>query len=177
VPPVAPLGETPPPVGPEAPLEPEPLVPLEPVPLVPDVGADEPDVPELAPEEAEPDEDEPPVDDEVVSVVEVVDVVELVDAGGWDATVAVGTVSAGAPAVSVAGELPPPHPARPAHSASPASAPAIRPITSAPTTTRRRSTSSTSDVERFHPPSAVRAVVQVLLAELIAPIAEAEVLD
>jgi hypothetical protein len=82
-PPVAPLGVAPPPVGPDAPFEPEPLVPLEAVPPVPEVAPDEPDVPE-APldDEAEPDEAEGvPVDDEEVVVVDVVDDLAFVEAG------------------------------------------------------------------------------------------------
>ncbi|HSC03409.1 MAG TPA: hypothetical protein VLC49_08825 [Solirubrobacteraceae bacterium] len=125
-PPVAPLGVAPPPVGPDAPLEPEPLVPLEPVPDVPEVAPDEPDVPEEpVADEAEPDdeEDEAPVvgEEVVVDVVDVVEFVEFVEAGDRAATVAVGTVSGGAPAVSVGGEDPP-HAARAAHRAKPASA-------------------------------------------------------
>jgi hypothetical protein len=171
---VAPFGVTPPPVGPEAPLEPEPLVPLDAVPPALDVPED-PD--ELAPDDdADPDEESPlDAEEDVVVVVEVV-LVLLVEAGDWEATVAVGTVSAGAPAVSVGGELPP-HAASPAHSARPASTRALRPRLLRPVTARLRGTGETSDVERLHAPSAVGAVVQILLAELVAPVAEAEVLD
>ncbi len=181
---VAPLGETPPPVGPDAPLEPDPLVPLEavppppplplplPLPLPPlDAALDEPPEPTAAEEDPE---EEPPVDEEVVVVV--VEVVEAVEAGGEAAIVAVGTVSAGAPVVSVAAE-PPPHAARPAHAANPATRAAVRLSAPFPNPLRRQVTAVTSDVERLHAPSAVRAVIQVLLAELVAPVAEAEVLD
>jgi hypothetical protein len=178
---VAPLGVAPPPppVGPEAPLEPDPLVPLEVPPAVPDEPDELEAGDELAPEDADaPEEEEPPPVDEEFVVVVVDDVVELVVAlCGVAATVAVGTVRGGAPAVSVAGPVPP-HAATPAPSASPAS----RPPTSRPGrltrfTTRRSGTTETSDVERLHAPSAVGAIVQILLAELVAPVAEPQVLD
>lgn len=123
---VAPLGVAPPPVGPDAPPVPEPPVPPEPVAPALEVPLDEPEVPEEpVADEAEPEDGEAaPVDDEEV-VVCVVDVLEFVEAGLRAATVAVGTVSAGAPAVSVGGELPP-HPARAPHTARPASAQALR---------------------------------------------------
>jgi hypothetical protein len=143
-----------------------------------------PDVPLLVPEEAGADdelepcdaaaEDEPLDPDEplVVLVVEVVDVLAVVV--GLEAAVAGGTVSGGAPEVSVAGEPPPPHAARPAHTAMPASALlSLKPMD----TTRRRGTTGDSDFERLHAPPTVRAVVEVLLTELIAPVAKAQVLD
>jgi hypothetical protein len=136
---VAPLGVAPPPVGPDAPVECEPLVPLEPVAPLPDVAPDEPDVPEDAlPDDAEPEEEAAPEDEEEV-VVEVVEVFEFVEAGDCAATVAVGTVSGGAPAVSVGGELPP-HAARAAHRARPASARALCPRPPLLVTTRPRGT-------------------------------------
>ncbi len=138
---VAPFGVAPPPVGPDAPLEGVPLVPLEPVaplPVAPD-EPDEPDVPEDAvPDETEPEEDVAPEDDDEVVVV-VVEVLELVEAGDRAATVAVGTVSGGAPAVSVGGEVPP-HAARAAHRARPASARALFRCPSLFVTTRPRGT-------------------------------------
>jgi hypothetical protein len=173
---VAPLGVAPPLVGPDAPLEPEPLVPLD-VPAVPDEPDELEAGNELAPEAADaPEDDEPPADDEDVVVV-VVDVVEPVEGGGWAATVAVGTVSGGAPEVSVAAPVPP-HAATPTPSTSPASRPrARRPGRLTSSTTRRSGTTETSGVERLHAPSAVGTIVEILLAELVAPIAEAQVLD
>jgi hypothetical protein len=135
---VAPLGVAPP-FAPDVPPECEPLVPLEPVEPPLDVAPVEPDVPEDAdPEEAEPPEAVAPEDDEVV-VVEVVEVVAFVEAGDCAATVAVGTVSGGAPAVLVGGELPP-HAARAAHRARPASARALSPGRPLLVTTRPRGT-------------------------------------
>jgi len=135
---VAPLGVAPP-FAPDVPPDCEPLVPLEPVEPLPDVAPDEPDVPEdAAPEEDEPAEGAAPEDDDVV-VVEVVEVVAFVEAGACEATVAVGTVSGGAPAVLVGGELPP-HAARAAHRTRPATARALyrgRPLL---VTTRPRGT-------------------------------------
>jgi hypothetical protein len=166
-----------PPFAPVAPPVVPPLVP----PVVPPVAA--PDVPLLVPEEAGADDELEPWDaaeeDEpfeaaelLVVLVLVVDVVEVV--GGVEAAVAVGTVSGGAPEVSVVAEPPPPHAARPTHTDTAASALAsLKPMD----TSRRRGTTGDSDFERLHAPATVGAVVEVLLAELIAPVAEAEVLD
>jgi hypothetical protein len=144
---------------------------------VPEAAPEEPDVPEEpVADEAEPDDEEgAPVDDEEVVVV-VVDVWEFVEAGGVAATVVVGTVRAGAPAVSVGGEDPP-HAARAAQRARPATARALCLGPPIRVRTRLRGTTETSDVERLQAPSTVRAVVQVLLAQLVAPVAEAQVLD
>jgi hypothetical protein len=190
---VAPLGETPPPVGPVAPpLEPEPVAPepvepdpVEPDPVEPDplpaledpppVPEDADGVPELAPDEAAA-EDEPPVEAPELVVVEVEVVLALVVAVvGGAAIVAVGTVSGGAPEVSVVAE-PPPQAPRPAQTARPAATAAIR--RSGPSgTAGGRVTTAASDVERLHAPTTVGAVVEVPLAVLIAPVAEAQVLD
>jgi hypothetical protein len=69
--------------------------------------------------------------------------------------VAVGTVSGGAPEVSVAGE-PPPQAARPAHTTTPTSA---LPAGKRWSTARRRGTTRGSDFERLHAAPAVGAVV------------------
>jgi hypothetical protein len=147
-------------------------VPVEP--LDGPLAADEPEVGlELAPDDAPVDED-PPV---VVDVLVVLDVVDVLGVAGWfAAAVAVGTVSAGAPDVSVVGE-PPPHAAKPAHARTAAKAPAMRLREPPADAATRRDTAGGSDVERLHAPAAVRAVVEVLLTELVAPVAEAKVLD
>jgi len=175
---VAPFGVAPPPVGW---LDPE-LPPLVPPPVVPPPVVPPPVVPPLVPPE---DEFEPPDDPEAeadcdapledeVDVVLVVDVLDVpVDAG----TVigAVGTVSGGEPDVSVAAE-PLPQAAMPAATAAPAaSAVSVR---VARRVAGRRGIIDTSDFfERFHPPAAVRAIVEILLAMLVAPVAEPKVLD
>jgi hypothetical protein len=164
-----------PPFAPVVPPDVPPLVPPDVPPLVP------PDVPPLVPDEpgVEPEPDDAAAEPEpleaaepfVVLVVEVVDDLEVVD--WFEAAVAVGTVSGGAPAVLVAGE-PPPHAARLTQAATPASAlPSLR----ATVTAGRRGTTEDSDFKRLHAPRAVRAVVEVLLTELIAPVAEAQILD
>jgi hypothetical protein len=148
-----------------APLVPPEVPPLE---LPPAVPADEP------PDEAlgldvddEPEEDDDP--EPVVDVVLVVAVEVLsVEVMGGAAALEVGTVSGGAPVVSVAGD-PPPQAATPAQAAAPAIA-----ENNLLDAVRRRTTVA-SDVERIHPPAAMWAVVQILLAQLITPIAESEV--
>ena len=118
----------------------------------------------------------------MVVVVEVVDVlVELgVFAGAGVVEPVVGTVNGGEPVVSVDAAPPPPQPAAPTARAAPVVTVASRRTALAERIRRMpgRSTSSLRLVaERFHPPATVRTVVEVLLRELIAVVAEPEVLD
>lgn len=177
---VAPFGVTPPPVGW---LAPPVLPPLVPPPVVPPPVVPPPVVPPLVPpeDELEPPEDDPEADadcdaplDDDVDVVFVVDVLVVpVDTGALIG--AVGTVSGGAPDVSVAAD-PLPHAAMAAATAAPAASAAS--VRVARRVAGRRGTISTSDFfERFHPPAAMRAVVEILLAMLVAPVAETKVLD
>jgi hypothetical protein len=130
---------------------PVPAAPVFPVPAAPVF----PVSPELAPD-----------------VVLVVVVLVEVDEVALDGALSVGTVSVGAPEVSVWGE-PPPQAETPRARATPAERAAIELAMRA----RREVTAQTSGPERIHPTSAVRAVVQILLSELVAPITEAEILD
>jgi len=161
-PPVVPPPVVPPPVVPP-PVVPPPVVP----PLVPPED-------ELEPPDPEADADcDAPLED-VVDVLLVVDVLDVpLDAG--TAIGAVGTVSGGEPDVSVAAE-PLPQAAMPAATAAPAaSAVSVRVARSV---AGGRGITDTSDFfERFHPPAAVRAIIEVLLAMLVAPVAEAKVLN
>ena len=177
-PPLVPPPLVPPPVVP--PLVPPPLVPP---PLVPpEVPDDEfplplPEAPddELAPPAEADVEGAAPLDVEV-PVVLVVEVVEVVFALAGEALiVCVGTVNGGAPEVSVVAD-PPPQAASAAQTPTPAATVAMRPQGRAFSTAVRWDTTDTSDVERLHAPSAVRAVVEVLLAKLVAPVAESKVL-
>jgi hypothetical protein len=179
---VAPFGVTPPPVGwLEPPVLPPPPVPP---PVVPPPAVPPPVVPPLVPseDELEPPEDDPAAEadcdaplEEVVEVVLLVDVVLAVPVDAGTEIGTVGTVSGGAPDVSVAAE-PLPHAAIPAATAAPAaSAMSVR---VARRVVGRRDTTGTSDFfEWVHPPAAMRTVVEILLAMLVAPVAEAKVLD
>ena len=108
---------------------------------------------------------------EVVPVGPVAPVVPVVEALAA-ATVPLGTVIGGAAEVSPAVEPLPPQPASVV-----LSSPAVASSASMRCLESGRKAPPSSGTEGFHPPAAVRAVVQVLLAQLIAPVAEAQVLD
>lgn len=186
-PPVPPEPEPEDPLPPECdvpPPAPRPAPPLAPVvppevpPLVPLVA---PEVPPLVPEEVGAElelgdaaADAEPADPAELLVVLVVEVVDFLEVVVWfEAAVAVGTVSGGAPAVLVAGE-PPPHAARLKQAPTPASA---FPRLTVMDTARRRGTTGDSDFKRLHAPGAMRAVVEILLTQLVTPVAETQVLD
>jgi hypothetical protein len=147
-------------------VPPDPLDALAPPELEPEPepALDEP------PDEATPEEDPPDV--EALAVVLVVEVVlEVVGTAEALAAVAVGTVNGGAAEVSVEDD-PPPQAASATETATPpASATSFLVRTNVRAISRER-----SGTQRFHSPAAVGAVVQVLLAQLIAPVAEPEVL-
>ncbi len=179
---VAPFGVAPPPAPAGALEAPEVPPPEVPPPDVPPPDVPPPDVPPLEEPDDEPpvpddadadDEGEEPLDDDVEVVPVVFVVVDPVVAGAAE-MVAVGTVRGGVPEVSVAVD-PPPHAATAAEMAAPA-ARALR-TREAWMTAERRGTSRISDLEWVHPPAAMRTVVEVLLAVLVAPVAEAEILD
>ena len=176
---VAPFGVAPPPAPAGAFVFPE----VPPPPVFPPPEVPPPEVPSDEPPLEEPD-DEPPLPDDAddddgeeldeVVVVPVVLVVVAPVVAGAALMVAVGTVSGGVPDVSVAAE-PLPHAATAAATAAPAaSAATMRELR---TTAERPGTSGTSDLEWIHPPAAMRTVVEVLLAVLVAPVAEAQVLN
>jgi hypothetical protein len=146
--------------GTPAPPEPDPPPVLPEAELEPVLPEEEPVLPEAEPE---------PVLPELVEVVVVVPVVEVVLGGA----LLVGTVRVGAPAVLAVVELPPPQAETPMATAAPAQRAASELVKRA----RREVTARTSGPERVHPAPAVRAIVQILLSELVAPIAEAQVLD
>ena len=116
---------------------------------------------------------EDPLED-VVDVVFEVDVVDDVPADAGVVILAVGTVSGGAPEVSVAAP-PPPHAAIAAAAAAPA--PSTASLRVARMTAGRPGTTNASDFKRIHPPAAMRAVVEVLLAMLVTPVAKAKILN
>jgi hypothetical protein len=122
-----------------------------PAPALPDDAADEP---------------APSV---LVVVVFVVVVVDVDTVGG---ALFVGTVSVGEPAVFAWVELPPQ-----AETPTASAMPAEKAATELARLVRRVDTSRASRPERVHATPAVRAIVQILLGELVAPIAEAEILD
>jgi hypothetical protein len=141
------------------------LAPPEPAPEPP------PELALLEPELALP---EDPLEDELVGVVLVVVVeVVVVEGEGVFATVEVGTVSGGAPEVSAAVVAPPPQAASVPESASAAHSRASFLITDRLFPSWREPSAR----KRLHPPAAGRAVVQVLLRQLVTPVAEPQVLD
>jgi hypothetical protein len=173
---VAPFGVAPPPPPAgwlgvvEFPPPPVPPPPVFPALVLP--PEDVPDEPLPVPDDADA-EFEDPLED-VVEVVFEVDVVADVPADAGVVMVAVGTVSGGAPEVSVAAP-PPPHAAMAAAAAVRGPRRGSRRV--ARMTAGLPGTSRASDFERIHPPAAMRAVVEVLLAMLVTPVAEAKVLN
>ena len=158
--------------------------PVVPVVLVVWVPPGTPAPPELAPpagtvtSEDEPDEEpasEFPddADEEPELSVLVVEVLVVFVEVVLGVALPVGTVSVGAPAVLAVGEPPPPQAEMPTATA----APAKRAASELAMRARRDVTAWISGPEGIHPASAMGAVVQILLSELVAPIAEAEVLD
>jgi len=159
--------------------EPEPEPPVE---EPDDTEPEEPDEPEdpEAPLPEAPDEPAPEVPDEPLEAgdadeldpapgVVVVEVVVVEEAAAL-AALEVGTVSCGAPDVSLA-DPPPPQAERPPARARP------EPTHARVLRTRELLRIDRLGPERRHPAAAVGAVVEVLLDQLIAPIAEAQVLD
>lgn len=167
VPPEGGPPDEPEPVAPEAPdapelEEPEPVEPEPEEPEIPDeLEAPAPEAPE------EPALDEPPdvgdADEPAPGLGVVVEVVVVEAAAALD----VGTVSCGAPEVSLAADPPPPHAARLPARARP------EPRQASVRGTRELRRMRRLGPERRHPPGAVRAVVEILLRQLVAPVAEA----
>lgn len=163
---------------------------LEPLPLVPEPPLPEADVP---PEAAAPlDEAGATLLGADAAVVVLLGVEEVVDVELVDTPAAadapVGTVSGGAPDVLAELELPPPQAAIPVAKAAAAAIAATereregKPPRPGTTWDRgriepRKRTGRASVAERIHPTPAVRTIVQVLLGELVAPIAKAQIVD
>jgi hypothetical protein len=149
----------------DAPEEPEPELPD---PLLSDEPPETAAPPELS---LLPDPLESVVlgDDEVVLLDEVV--VELAAAVFAEPPPEPGTVNVGAPDVSVD------EPLLPQAARGRVSASMARQLTSERVRRTIPVSSSVDDFERIHPPPAVRAVVQIFLRELVAPVAKTEVLD
>jgi hypothetical protein len=145
---------------PGTPAPPEPPLPVFPAAVPPPV----------LPEEAAPVLPVFEVEPEVLVVVVFVLEVEDVSLGG---ALLVGIVRVGDPAVSAGVEPPPPQAETPTASATPAARAAI----ALAMRVRREVTAWTSGPEGIHPTPAMRTIVEILLSKLIAPIAEAEVLD
>jgi hypothetical protein len=129
------------------------------------------DEPEDAPEPVLLDDDDeaPLVPALVVGVLEVV-AVDVVSAGG---ALSVGMVSVGTPDVSAWVEAPPPQAETPTASATPAENAARELVR----LVRRGDISAELGLERVHATPAMWAIVEILLGELVTPIAETEVLD
>jgi hypothetical protein len=146
------------------------LAPPEVVPAVVGVAAE--GEPELGPALALLDEDDGAAALAALVVV-VLEVVRVVDAATVGGALFVGTVSVGAPAVFATVDPPPPQAETPTASPTPAERAARELVRRV----RRIDTDGALDPEWVHATPAVRAIVQVLLGELVAPIAEAEILD
>ena len=171
LPPVPPDGLAPPVPEPEPEPEPPPPPPdpVEPDPPVP-APPDEPDVPDEG--VAPPDPPDAPAPAALcVELVELVELVVLVDALATVGTPLVGTVSGGAPLVSVTGAELLPQAEMPA-------AMTRQTTTEASGRVRNRpDIANLSGPERVHPPPAMGTVVEIPLGELIAPVAKTKVLD
>jgi hypothetical protein len=188
--PAPPLDEEPEPVPVPVELPPVELLGVPPPGVAPpdceDAGAVLSSVPpeDELPEESPVEAPESPEESLGAVVVELVDVVVLAAATVVDPPA--GTVSCGTPAALELPEPPPPPPqaARPPDSAKPATS-AVRDATIDRLRLRvllefgdiTTPSARLATAERLHPPAAIRAVVEVLLGELIAPVAETQVLD
>jgi len=160
------------PAPPEAEVPPE----AEPLPEAPVEPLGEAAVPPEAAEEPEEAAGAPGADAAVLVALGVVEVVDVAVVGTFAlAEAPVGTVSGGAPEVSV--ELAPPLPqaATPVARAKPAAR--VANVRERESVEPRNNKEPTSVAERVHPPRAMWTVVQVLLGELVAPVAEPQVVD